>query len=209
MSAKNYGVTPVFNRAAHLAETLESVLRQEYPELEYIVVDGSSTDGTLDIICRYEARNDFPQRISLVISEPDQGMYDAIAKGFERASGDIYCYLNADDLFECDGLRSVGEYFSQHPETQVVYHEDVVLVDGWKFPMCGNPTGLILWIFSMVTSSFRMACSGGVRLSMRSAEYAGILNWLAISTCGCAFRAAPALSGGPAMQAASACTQIS
>lgn len=135
-------VTPVFNGAAHLAETLESVLRQEYPELEYIVVDGSSTDGTLDIICRYEARNDFPQRISLVISEPDQGMYDAIAKGFERASGDIYCYLNADDLFECDGLRSVGEYFSQHPETQVVYHEDVVLVDGWKFPNVRQPNGV-------------------------------------------------------------------
>ena len=135
-------VTPVFNGAPHLAETLESVLRQDYPELEYIVVDGGSTDGTLDIIREYEARADFPQRISLAISEPDQGMYDAIAKGFKHASGDIYCYLNADDLLECDGLRSVGEYFSQHPETQVVYHEDVVLVNGWKFPNVRQPNGV-------------------------------------------------------------------
>jgi glycosyltransferase involved in cell wall biosynthesis/SAM-dependent methyltransferase len=132
-------VTPVFKGATHIAETLESVLRQDYPELEYIVVDGGSTDGTLDIIRAYETRNDFPQRISLVISEPDQGMYDAIAKGFVRANGDIYCYLNADDLFECGGLRSVGEYFSRHPETQVIYHEDVVLVDGWKFPNVRQP----------------------------------------------------------------------
>lgn len=132
-------VTPVFNGAAHIAETLESVLRQDYPELEYIVVDGGSTDGTLDIIRRYEARDDFHQRISLVISELDQGMYDAIAKGFERANGDIYCYLNADDLFECGGLRSVGEYFSQHPNTQVIYHEDVVLVNGWKYPNVRQP----------------------------------------------------------------------
>lgn len=135
-------VTPVFNGATHLVETLESVLRQDYPDLEYIIVDGGSTDGTLDIIRRYEARDDFPQRISLVISEPDQGMYDAIAKGFERANGDIYCYLNADDLLECGGLRSVGEYFSQHPKTQLIYHEDVVLENGWKFPNVRQPKGV-------------------------------------------------------------------
>jgi glycosyltransferase involved in cell wall biosynthesis/SAM-dependent methyltransferase len=133
-------VTPVFNGATHIAETLESILRQDYPDLEYIVVDGASSDRTLDIIRRYEARDDFPQRISLVISEPDHGMYDAVFKGFERASGEVFCYLNADDLFECGGLRSVGEYFAQHPKTQVIYHEDIVLVDGWKYPNVRQPT---------------------------------------------------------------------
>lgn len=132
-------VTPVFNGMTHLAETLESVLRQDYSALEYIVVDGGSTDGTLDIIRKYEDRSDFPHRISLVISEPDQGMYDAIAKGFEHATGEVFCYLNADDLFECGGLRPVGEYFAQHPKAQVIYHEDVVLVDGWKFPNNRQP----------------------------------------------------------------------
>lgn len=133
---------PVFNGADHIEESLESVLRQDYPNLEYIVVDGGSSDGTLDIIRKYEAREDFHQRISLVISELDQGMYDAIAKGFERASGEIYCYLNADDLFESGGLRSVGEYFALHPKAQVIYHEDVVHVNGWKYPNVQQPNGV-------------------------------------------------------------------
>lgn len=132
-------VTPVFNGATYLAETLESVLRQDYPALEYIVVDGGSTDGTLDIIARYEARDDFRQRITRVISEPDQGMYDALAKGFAHASGDIYCYLNADDLFEPGALRAVAEFFLQHPQVQLIYHEDIVLVDGWKYPNVRQP----------------------------------------------------------------------
>lgn len=132
-------VTPVFNGCEHIAATLESVLNQGYPELEYIVVDGGSTDGTLEIIRSYQFRKDLSQEISLVISEPDRGMYDAIAKGFERATGEIFCYLNADDLFECGGLRPVGEYFARHPETQVIYHEDAVLVDGWKFPNVRQP----------------------------------------------------------------------
>lgn len=135
-------ITPVLNGAAHISETLESVLRQEYPALEYIVVDGGSTDGTLGIIRDYAARDDFRQRISLVICEPDRGMYDAIAKGFERASGDIGCCLHAGDLFECGGLSPVGACFSQHPEIQVVYHEGIVLVDGWKFPDVRQPNGV-------------------------------------------------------------------
>jgi glycosyltransferase involved in cell wall biosynthesis/SAM-dependent methyltransferase len=135
-------ITPVFNGAEHIAETLESILRQDYPKLEYIIVDGGSTDETLDIIRGYEARSELPQHISLVISEPDHGMYDAIAKGFEYATGEIFCYLNADDLFECSGLRSVGEYFARHPEAQVIYHEDTVLVDGWKYPNTGQPENI-------------------------------------------------------------------
>jgi glycosyltransferase involved in cell wall biosynthesis/SAM-dependent methyltransferase len=135
-------VTPVFNGVSHIAETLESVLQQDYPDLEYIIVDGGSTDGTLDIIRHYQQRTDLPQRISLVVSEPDQGMYDAIAKGFEQASGEVYCYLNADDLLECNSLKSVGEYFAGHPATQVIYHEDVVLLDGWKYPNVRQPEGV-------------------------------------------------------------------
>ncbi len=123
----------------HIAATLESVLQQDYPSLEYIVVDGGSTDGTMDIVREYQRRSDLAHRISLVISEPDHGMYDAVAKGFSRATGEVYCYLNADDLFECGGLRSVGEYFTLHPETDVIYHEDTVLVEGWKFPNVRQP----------------------------------------------------------------------
>lgn len=135
-------VTPVFNGMAHLAATLESVLQQDYPSLEYIVVDGGSTDGTMDIVREYQRRSDLAHRISLVICEPDHGMYDAVANGFARATGEVYCYLNSDDLFECGGLRSVGAYFALHPETDVIYHEDTVLVNGWKFPNVRQPESI-------------------------------------------------------------------
>jgi glycosyltransferase involved in cell wall biosynthesis/2-polyprenyl-3-methyl-5-hydroxy-6-metoxy-1,4-benzoquinol methylase len=124
-------VTPVYNGAAHIRECIESVLSQGYPNLQYIVVDGGSTDGTLDIV------NEYRDRISHIISEPDRGMYDAIAKGFELATGDILGYLNADDLYEAGGLLRVGEYFRDHPRTKVIYHEDTVMVGPWRF--ANNP----------------------------------------------------------------------
>lgn len=132
-------VTPVLNSSKYIAETLYSVLTQEYPALEYIIVDGGSTDGTLDIIKDFQSRLDLKQKIKLVLSEPDLGMYDAIAKGFENATGEIFCYINADDLLESNGLSSVGEYFANNTSAQVIYHEDVVLIDGWKYPNTRQP----------------------------------------------------------------------
>lgn len=132
-------VTPVYNCKEYLRQSIESVLRQEYPFVEYIVVDGGSTDGSLEIINEYRLRSDFNHRISKVISEPDNGMYDAISKGFLHCTGDILCYLNADDFYECGGLQSIGEYFSRHPHISVIYHEDVVQVDGWKYPNRRQP----------------------------------------------------------------------
>ena len=84
-------VTPVFNGARFLQATIESVLAQDYPRVEYIVQDGGSTDATLEILSRYGAR------VS-VASEPDTGMYDAVNKGFARAKGSILTYLNSDDV---------------------------------------------------------------------------------------------------------------
>jgi glycosyltransferase involved in cell wall biosynthesis/SAM-dependent methyltransferase len=135
-------VTPVLNGAAHIGETLRSVLSQDYPDLEYLVVDGGSTDGTLDIVERCRRSADFPQRIAKMVSEPDRGLYDAVAKGFEMAGGEILGYLNADDLLEPGILRAVGEYFAAHPETALVYHDDIVLLNGWKFPNELQPEGV-------------------------------------------------------------------
>ena len=135
-------VTPVYNGEDYIAETIESVLSQDYPQLEYIIVDGGSTDNTMNIIRNFEANTRYTHKISLVISEPDHGMYDAIAKGLDNATGEIFCYLNSDDLFECGGLRSVGKYFAQNPNAQVIYHEDIVWFDGWKFPNIRQPKGI-------------------------------------------------------------------
>ena len=97
-------VTPSFNQAAFLEETIESVLKQEYPHIEYIVVDGGSTDGSVDIIRRY---ND---RISYWASEPDSGQSQAINRGFRHAKGSILAWLNSDDLLAPSAVRIAAEY---------------------------------------------------------------------------------------------------
>jgi len=108
-------VSPSFNQGPFIEQTLQSVLGQHYPNLEYIVIDGGSSDGAKEIIERYS------EQLSYWVSEPDQGQTHALVKGFVRATGDILCWLNSDDLFEPDTLRQVAEYFVQHSSVQVVY----------------------------------------------------------------------------------------
>lgn len=93
LSVKVSIITPAYNSAATLRDTISSVLAQTYPEIEYIVVDGASTDGTRAILEEYK------DRISRVISEPDRGLYDAMNKGIRAATGDIVGILNSDDFF--------------------------------------------------------------------------------------------------------------
>jgi glycosyltransferase involved in cell wall biosynthesis len=103
-------VTPCYNMAECLEETMQSVLRQDYPDLEYIIVDGGSTDGSLDIINQYD------EHLSWWISEPDDGMYDAIQKGFSESSGEVMAWINADDILHRRSLRTVGELFTAFPD---------------------------------------------------------------------------------------------
>jgi glycosyltransferase involved in cell wall biosynthesis len=108
-------VTPSYNQARFLEATIQSVLNQEYPNLEYIVIDGGSTDGSVEIILRYT------QYLTYWVSEPDNGQTDALIKGFARATGDILCWLNSDDLFEPETLKQVAEFFIENPQVHVVY----------------------------------------------------------------------------------------
>ena len=123
----------MFNGEAHIRETIESVLAQSYPNLEYFVVDGGSTDDTMKIVREYQSR------VNGIISEPDNGMYDAVAKGFDHASGEVLGYLNADDVFEPGGLQRIGEYFRDHPDVMVAYREDTISAQGWRFPNAHQP----------------------------------------------------------------------
>jgi glycosyltransferase involved in cell wall biosynthesis len=107
-------VTPSFNQGEFLERTILSVLDQDYPGLEYIVVDGGSADGSLAIIQR------FAPRLHWWCSEADGGQADAIAKGFSRATGDVLCWLNSDDILLPGALRVVGEYFRSHPQVEVI-----------------------------------------------------------------------------------------
>ncbi|MGH3145251.1 MAG: glycosyltransferase family 2 protein [Rubrobacter sp.] len=108
-------VTPSFNQGQYIEATIESVLGQGYPNLEYIIMDGGSTDDTVEILERYS------EHLAYWVSEPDEGQTDALIKGFERASGDIFCWLCSDDLFESGTLREVAEVFTEHPDWRVVY----------------------------------------------------------------------------------------
>jgi len=107
-------VTPLLNQAAFVEETIDSVKSQDYPWLEHIVVDGGSTDGSLEILA------DHGDHLTW-ISESDAGQAAAINKGFGMASGEILCWLNADDLLAPGAIRSVVSFFRQHPDASLVY----------------------------------------------------------------------------------------
>lgn len=114
-------VTPTFNGIATLRETIESVLAQDYKNWEHIVIDGGSTDGTVDLLRSYDHL--------IWISEKDRGHYQAMNKGIERASGDVIAILNADDCYREGALRSVAEAFARNPKWDALFG-DVVYVDG-------------------------------------------------------------------------------
>jgi glycosyltransferase involved in cell wall biosynthesis len=105
-------VTPVYNSAKYIEQTIQSVLGQNYPDLEYFIIDGGSTDGTVDIIRNYEAQ------ISGWLSEPDNGMYDALNKGFARTSGEVMGWISATDQLHTGGLAVVGSVFRDLSEVE-------------------------------------------------------------------------------------------
>ena len=104
-------ITPSLNQGDFIEQTILSVLKQGYPDLEYIVIDGGSTDNTLDILRKYEHQLSW-------ISEPDLGQSHAINKGLRMATGQIVAYLNSDDLYQPKALIRVGEAFAHQPKAE-------------------------------------------------------------------------------------------
>lgn len=105
-------VTPSYNQAPYLEQTMRSVLDQSYPGLEYIVMDGGSTDGSVEIIKK------FAPRLKYWVSEKDGGQADAVYRGFEKATGEICGYINSDDYYMPGAFLTAAACFAQHPEAQ-------------------------------------------------------------------------------------------
>jgi glycosyltransferase involved in cell wall biosynthesis len=146
-------VTPSYNQADYVDETMRSVRQQDHPDVEHIVVDGGSTDGSLEIIRRYGDR-------TTIIAEPDRGQTDAINKGLRRATGDIVCWLNSDDYFLPGTLSAVARYFSEHPDV-LWLTGDCVIVDAKGKPI-QQPVRWYKRLLRLLPSTFYLGLTNAV-----------------------------------------------
>ena len=114
-------VTPSFNQARFLEKTILSVINQNYPNLEYIVMDGGSQDGSVEILNKYQ------NAISYWTSEPDDGQADAINRGFNRAGGEIIAWINSDDVYIPGSFKKVADIFVADPEIDIIYGDYAII----------------------------------------------------------------------------------
>lgn len=123
-------VTPSYNQAHFLEETIQSILSQDYPDIEYIIVDGNSSDGSQEIIRKYASR------LAWWVSEPDSGQSEAINKGFSRATGDILTWICSDDTLLPGAVSMIVDLFRKHPGAGLIYG------DAWLTNPAGERTAL-------------------------------------------------------------------
>jgi len=139
-------ITVAYNSSTTIETTLDSVQAQGYPDLEYIVVDGGSTDATLDVVRNY------PGLVTQLISEPDRGIYDAMNKGVQRATGEVVGILNSDDFYRHSRvLQEVAEAFAADPELEVLMGDvDFVSDEDLQDPVrTYSATGFRPWMFRL------------------------------------------------------------
>lgn len=122
-------VTPSFNQGHFLEETIKSVLEQNYPNLEYIIIDGGSNDESVDVVKKYT------NQLAYWVSEPDRGQSHAINKGFGRCTGDIIAWINSDDLYLPGTFSFIADFFANNPDVDLVYGDAEIIDETGKFLM--------------------------------------------------------------------------
>ena len=146
-------VTPSFNQARYLENTIRSVLDQDYPNIEYIIMDGGSADGSKEIIRR------FSERLAGWVSEKDRGQTDAINKGFARAKGEILAWLNSDDTYQPHAIAEAVGYLRDRPEVGLVYG-DANFID---------ENGRVIGRFPAAQTDYRRLRQGYVHIPQQAA----------------------------------------
>ena len=159
-------ITPSYNQVAYLEYTLQSVLAQNYPHIEYLVIDGGSIDGSLDIIRRYA------DRLAWWVSEPDAGQADAINKGFSRARGEYIAWLNSDDLYLPGAVMQAVAVLQANPELGMVFG-DAFTINGDGMPL----NALVFGEWGLPDlMAFRIICQPAVFMRRSILERAGYLD---------------------------------
>lgn len=148
-------VIPSFNQAKYLELAIRSVLDQDYPDLECIVIDGGSTDESREIIQSYD------DRLAYWVSEEDTGQTDAINKGFARASGEVFAWLNSDDLYYPAAIAQAVDYLQSHPEVGMVYGDADFL----------DETGQVIGRFSASQTDHRRLRRGYVHIPQQASFF--------------------------------------
>jgi glycosyltransferase involved in cell wall biosynthesis len=159
-------ITPSFNQAEFLEDTIQSVLGQKYSDLEYLIVDGGSTDGSVEIIQKYA------DRLTWWISEPDGGQAEAINKGFTKATGEIVAWLNSDDLYAPGAIKEATAFLSENPQIGLVYG-NAVSFDQEGVPL--NDLKFESWGLKELVA-FNIICQPAVFFRRDVLEKAGYLN---------------------------------
>lgn len=145
-------ITPSFNQVHFLEETIQSVLGQDYPQIEYIIVDGGSTDGSVDMIKKYEGR------LAWWISEQDQGQTDAINKGFAHSKGEVLAWINSDDTYNPRAVGQAVKYLIENPDVAMVYA-------GCNFI---NEAGQVIGKFNSKQTDYRRLREGYVHIPQQT-----------------------------------------
>jgi glycosyltransferase involved in cell wall biosynthesis len=148
-------ITPSYNQVNYIEQTIRSVLNQSYSNIEYIIIDGGSTDGSVNIIKRYE------KELTYWVSEKDDGQTDAVNKGIQRCKGELIAYLNSDDLYEENAVALIVNAYLKNPKAAVYYgkcstiNEQGIMIQDYR----GGPTSFnFLQSKSMLPYIYQPAC---------------------------------------------------